>query len=135
MNIIKKIAGFAVATCMILPVVATAGLLGSDLIIQNNTNQYSTSKIRGMCSTQILGANGISDPHKPHTTTAVQLALACLGQANDCKAEVYMTNNCSGPKAADVVFSTSIGVKSFTVTDSRYSMSANGFYAQIDGGY
>jgi hypothetical protein len=136
MKFIKKMSIIALATSMLLPVVSSAGLLGSGLKIQNNTNQDSTSIINnGLCSAKILGPkDGVTKAHGHSDITPFQLALACIGHSNDCHADVYMTNNCTGPIVGTVEFSTSTGIQSFNVLDPKYQLQGTGFYAQIDGG-
>ncbi|MBV9575565.1 MAG: hypothetical protein JO149_02955, partial [Gammaproteobacteria bacterium] len=96
-----------------LPFLADAGNYAStDLTIVNNTKNYSTSVINnGPCST-ILGDIGVTKPNSTSIVPSDEVKFACTLNESNCAADVYMTNNCSGPKIATVIFDTDAGIKS-----------------------
>ena len=106
----------------------------SDLTIINNTNYDSTSIINnGACST-ILGDSGITRAHSTNVVSAMKIAMACFTNPANCKADVYMTANCSGPVVATVIFDTKTGIKSKTVYDQSFVLTGGGFHIILDGG-
>lgn len=103
----------------------------SDLTIVNNTNNDSTSIINnGICSNTLSG--GVTKAHSTNVVKKTVIGLACLGHASNCKADVYMTNNCSGNKVASVVFDTGSGIKSITMNSNNFHISGSGFRIQLD---
>lgn len=104
------------------------------LTIVNNTNQDSTSRINGgLCST-VFGADGVTKAHSTHVVGDKIIALACVGNSSNCKAEIYMTNNCSGPVVGTAVFDTNAGIKSIDVVSDIYKFGIEPFRITIDGG-
>lgn len=132
MKLLKKLSVLAAIAGMAFPL---AALAGNDLTIVNNTNQDSTTVINGgLCSSTVLGSGGVTKAHSTNVVTAFKLALACISNKDNCSADIYMTNNCTGPKVGNVIFSTTTGIKSFNVYDATYVMAGAGFQAKIDGG-
>lgn len=107
----------------------------SDLTIVNDTNRDSTSIINhGLCST-ILGDSGVTKAHSTNVVAASTVKKACFFNKTNCQADVYMTNNCTGPKVATVIFDISTGVKGQPdIFDTSYAINANGFYINFSGG-
>lgn len=128
---IKKIMGMqllALSLCSV-SVLAQAG----GLTIVNNTDMDSTSIINdGMCSNTLSG--GVSKAHSTNIVSSTVIGLACFGHSSDCKADVYMTNNCSGDKVGTVIFDTKNGIKSVTMNTNQYQITGSGFNIQLDGG-
>lgn len=97
------------------------------LTIVNNTDLQSTSIINnGICSSQ-LGNDGITQPHSTHVINDKIIALACFGNTNNCRADVYMTNNCSGSLIATVTFDTKIGIKAIKNYSAKYNFTNDAF--------
>ena len=106
-----------------LPALAMA----DNLVIHNNTDFPSTSIINdGVCSNFLPGGIGITQPHSTNTVPSVTVHSACWADRENCRATIYITNDCSGPAIAKVVLSTKTGVKSIEMIGS-YSIIANGF--------
>ena len=133
--IVKK----AISTSLIalslssITMLAQAGDL--DLIIGNFTDKDSTCVINDSACSTILGADGITKAgdHAHHINENVIKYAACLGNWENCKADVYMTNNCTGPKIATVIFDVNKGVKSITMASASYKIAASGFTVNISG--
>src|SRR5689334_9628112 len=96
----KKIKMFSAATlacCVLsLPLPAKA-----DLTIDNQTFFPSTCKINNQkgnaqCSNTIP-IYGVTQAHTKNVIPQGILWGACLTNLHDCTAEVYMTDNCTGP--------------------------------------
>jgi len=136
MKLNKLISMCVLSAGLLSPVLASAGpLFGPSLFVTNNTKFDSTSIINdGLCSSKVLGPkSGVTKAgEQRHEVTGGQLALACFKNHQNCKADIYMTDNCTGKKISSVVFSTSTGIKSFTTDDPSYRLTASGFFAQID---
>lgn len=125
---------FASALSIGLSLIAAQSFAAQALTIVNNTNQDSTSKINGgLCST-VFGSDGVTKAHSTHVVSDKIVALACMGNSSNCKADIYMTNNCSGPVIATAVFDTNTGVKSIDVVSDIYKFGIGPFNITIDGG-
>ncbi len=104
----------AVALCTLsLPLTAKA-----DLTINNQTFFPSTAKINNQkgnaeCSDGIP-IYGITPPHSKNVIPKGIIWGACLADLHSCTAEIYMTNNCSGPAIATAVFDIFSGIQSIT---------------------
>lgn len=106
----------------------------ADLTIVNNTNRDSTSVINhGACST-ILGSHGITPAHSTNVVPSKIVTFACLLNRSNCRADVYMTNNCSGPVIATASFDVNSGIKSIDILDPSFTVSYSGFAITISGG-
>lgn len=111
--------------------------LAQDLYTTNNTKLDSTCRTNdNLCSTDILGAAGITKAGEQRKkTSGTQLKLACIKNLRDCKADIYMSNNCSGNKIATIKFDTlGNGVKSIEINDPQYNITGNNFEITISGG-
>ena len=98
------------------------------LVTNNDTNFDSTCVINdGSCST-VLGQVGVTKAHEQHhVIDASTVWFACIANRRNCKADVYMTNHCNDnnePSVATVVFDVSSGIKSITMHDSNYAITA-----------
>lgn len=115
-----------------LPLFAQA----NDLTITNNTDQDSTSRInQGMCSKDILGPNGITYKHSTRVIKNVQIKVACMAKPEDCKADVYMTNNCTGNVITTISYSVTKGILGHTPVLDGYELTIdNAFKVTLNGG-
>jgi hypothetical protein len=126
----KKILYFGLTTIgLTLPL----SLHATDLTITNDTNRDSTSIINhAACSTLLDG--GITKAHTVNIVKEKILFTACFLNRNNCQADVYMTDNCTGPKVATVIFDIYSGLKSIQTFDNSYSFSGEGFHFNLAGG-
>ena len=116
------------------PLVASA-----DLTIENHTKFDSTSIINGGACSNALGEPGISRGGLPPLVVPDSLIKLACGKEkiNNCVADVYMTNNCSGKKVGTVKFSIISGTLSVTQNpDSpfRITSAIHSFKFSLDGG-
>jgi hypothetical protein len=116
-----------------LPLLAHAA---NSLTIKNNTPQDSTAIINnGSCSANALGEKGITKGGGgENTIDSFVIWYACYSNPHNCKADVYMTNNCTGPKVATVLFDTDTGIKSITMLSNQYAFIGSGFSVTLNGG-
>lgn len=110
------------------PVIALAG----DLHIDNNTTKDSTTRIHGICSTTLLGADGVTKAKDHNKVTPHWKLLIACGGSGACRADVYMTNNCSGSVVANVDFNTETGLQNVTMLSSSYKITGSGFNVKMD---
>lgn len=125
MSIRKTVFLIAASLCSIIPLQASAG----DLVVNNRTDFDSTSIINnGACSDK-LGSVGISRAHTEHNVVPdAKVRFACKINTKNCKAEVKITNNCSGPTIATVFFDVDGGIKQpVTTSDPRFDIIGSGF--------
>lgn len=104
------------------------------LTIINNTSQDSTSIINnGACSSSLPG--GITRAHSINVVPDIIINSACFFTPHNCKADIYMTNNCSGLKISTATFDTTIGITSVTPAIGGYQIVRNGpFSITMNGG-
>lgn len=117
--------------------VATYGftlLAHADLTITNNTKLDSTSIMNNTACSTILGEKGITHAGQTNVIEDSKIKFACMFHAHDCKADVYMTANCSGAKVATVIFDTKKGIQHVDLFDKNFSISGSGFVISMDGG-
>ena len=81
------------------------------LIIYNNTNEASTCRTHMGCSTDLMGAEGVTPAHSLKEFSDAKIRIACKDRLENCVAEVYMTNNCTGPVVASATFALKSGLK------------------------
>jgi len=125
----KLISVLAAISAGCLPLAAQA----SALTVVNNTDHDSTTVTNGfMCSSKLPGGNGITRAHTTNVISENTINIACLRNKENCKADVYMSNNCSGPIVATVIFSTKSGIKDVAMKSNTYHITAQGFYIQMD---
>lgn len=128
---LKRNARMILATALfaIAPLTANAG----DLIVNNHTDYDSTSIINnGSCST-ILGEMGISRKHTDHNVVPdSKVRFACFLNKKNCKADVYMSANCTGPKIATVLFDVDTGIKSIQMLDPKFQIIGSGFTTTME---
>lgn len=111
------------------PVIALAG---NDLHLDNNTTKDVTTKIHGICSTTLLGADGVTKAKDHNKIIPYWKLLIACGGSGLCKAEVYMTNNCGGSKVSDVDFNTETGYQGSTTYSTKYKISGSSFTVKMD---
>ncbi len=113
-----------------LPLAAHAG----NLVVTNHTQFDSTSIINhGPCST-ILGSIGVTHPGQTNVIPEDKIKKACFFNSHNCKADVYMTGNCTGPAVATVLFDVVTGVKSIQMHDAAYTINGSAFNLTLEGG-
>ena len=109
---IKHLGTATLTFCVLsLPLVAKA-----DLTVDNQTFFPSTSKINNQnghaqCSSAIP-IYGVTKPQSKNVIPQGIIWSACIANLHACTAEVYMTNDCTGPVIATAVFDISTGIKS-----------------------
>ena len=103
-----------------------------NLVIVNNTDKFSTSIINsGMCSSGLAG--GVTKPYSTNIVDERIAKLACGIFKTNCRADVFLTNNCSGPILTTVVFDVSLGVKSVTpAAIPGYEITFSGFMFSLN---
>jgi|GEM_PF-3191568 len=112
-KITKTMALSALSLCIyLLPFSSKA----ANLVIDNQTFFPSTSQINNQsknaqCSKDIPDY-GITPPHTKNTIPSGIVFAACLANLKSCTAEVHMSNDCTGPIIATVVFDFYNGIKS-----------------------
>lgn len=108
----------------------------SDLFIINNTGSYVTTTIsQFICSSSVLGDDGITNPNSSKTISAKNLSTACILHTHKCHAEVHLSKDCSGPAIAAVDFDISTGVIPGSIIQrdsSHYTLSGSGFHVILD---
>lgn len=83
---------------------------GADLTIMNNTNHSSTALVNnGPCSST-LGKIGITKAHSPNVVPWKILDFICSANKQECKASVYVSENCSGPAIATATLNIATGI-------------------------
>jgi len=124
---LKKLAGVG---AMVIGVTVAAPAY-ADLTIVNNTDYDSTCIVNdGACST-ILGDIGITHAHSTNSLDYVLLRIACGLHPDNCHADVYMSNDCSGPKVGTVVMNINDGISSIEETGAFTLALDNPFEIQI----
>lgn len=91
-----------------LPVVATA----TPLTIINNTNHDSTSIINGGACSNSLGPAGVTKAHSTNLVLDIVIKHICRFTPKNCRADIYMTNNCTGPVVGTAVLDINAGIQS-----------------------
>ena len=124
-----------IATTVLICATAFPLIGYAELVIHNETNQFSTSIINhGSCSTDILGDDGVTPPNTTKTIPDWQINIACYPDYENCIADVYMTNNCSGKLITTVTFSATTGIKNATKPVDGYDIKYSGFSVTLSGG-
>ncbi len=137
----SKLKGFGavtLASCVFsLPLTAQA-----NLTIENQTAFPSTCKINNQhgdaqCSSTIP-TYGVTQAHTINSIPHGIIWGGCLANLHNCTAEVYMTDNCTGPIVATAVFDITTGIKNIASTPEGgqlgYTFEAmNPFYIKITG--
>jgi hypothetical protein len=125
----SKLSIIAASVCMLMPVVSSA----ADLKITNNTDAPSTSVINGgFCSKYMPNGTGVTQPHSTNVVPDKVVKGACWLNERNCVADVYMTDDCSGPIVAKVSLNAFAGINSVDVLVSNYSIVGSGFEITIN---
>ena len=109
----------------------------SDIQIYNDTNFFATSRINGgKCSNEPpLGNDGVTQPcQKPHIVSEKLLNLVCWKNKTPCTADVYLTNNCTGPVIATVLVNLKENTLNIPWHDDRYVITHDGFKINFSDG-
>jgi hypothetical protein len=102
------------------------------LTIINNSNFDSTSIVNnGICS-NAMGEAGITRAHSSNILSHLILMIACGMNTADCKADVYMSDDCSGPLVGTVILDINSGIKNVSENGDFTFTTANPFQIQID---
>ncbi|EKD71941.1 MAG: hypothetical protein ACD_46C00053G0001 [uncultured bacterium] len=108
----------------------------NDLVVVNNTDEDSTAVINnGACSSKLPNGVGVSHRRTTNHIPGNIVDIACLANRTRCTADVYMTNNCSGPIVAKVIFDTKKGIQDVQPSDQnkyKFTGETNTFVSQID---
>lgn len=125
MSIKKTVFMIAASVCSIIPLQVSAG----DLIINNRSDYDSTSIINNGACSNILGEVGIARKHTEHNVVPdAKIRFACKMDSKNCRADVKISNNCTGPKVASVLFDVDTGIKQpVTSLDPRFEIIGSGF--------
>jgi hypothetical protein len=122
-----KKAQFLACTLLATSLVSLPALAQADLTITNKTSHDSASIINGgACSSTFLGDIGVTKAGQKNTISSFMLKIACYGHTTACRADVFMTRDCSGEKAGTVILDVVNGVVSVT-NAAGYEISASGF--------
>ena len=122
---------------LITSVCLSSMAFASDLTLINHSNHDSTSVMNnGPCSADILGDKGVTRAHSINVVPDKILNTACILNKLNCKAEVHMTSDCTGPIIATVILDVKKGIKSITPSKNTdgYTVTGSGFTATVDGG-
>lgn len=93
------------------------------LTIHNTTNEPSTCKTAKGCSSDLLGAVGVTPAHSSRPYSDAKIRIACKDQLENCKADVYMSSNCTGPVVASATFALHGGLLGPVVNNgSKYAV-------------
>jgi hypothetical protein len=108
------------------------------LTVVNHTKSDSTSRIHNWlnkCSSDLLGADGVTPAGQTKEISETNIKLACYFTPDDCVADVYASNNCSGESIALMSFSIKDGMKWVVEKmPNKYKINApsKGFYVEIN---
>lgn len=104
----------------------------ADITIHNNTNSPATASVSISPCSNAAGDRGIIMPHSSITIPDFLVGLYCT---SDCKAQVFMSRNCSGKSIATVVGNVKQGVKSIDNHNvNGFRLAGNGKDISIEGG-
>jgi hypothetical protein len=123
-------------TLLAIALAAPLSAMAGALTIVNNTDQDSTSVINSGACSDILGDSGVTRAHTTNVVPENLVAKACIFNKVNCKAEIHMTSDCTGPVIATVVFDVKQGIKNIqpSPTPEGYVVSGSGFTAVLDTG-
>jgi len=98
----------------------------------NNTNEDSTAIINDHTCSTTLGIKGITKAHSINFVDIITGVFACSETPDSpCKADVYMTNDCSGDKIATLFYERNVGIVSVQPHGS-YKVAGSGYVVTID---
>ncbi len=125
----KYLALLGAVTLSITPFAAFA-----DLTIKNNTNSPATAFAGNSPCSNAAGDRGVMQPHGQVVIPDFLVGMYCT---SDCKAQVFMSKNCSGKSIATIVANKREGVKSIINNDNStnaYHIEGRGNTISIEGG-
>lgn len=118
------------ASLLAMPLAAQAG----NLVIYNTSGHPSTSVIDdGACSTLIEGGVTPSDG-QPNVISENNIKAACMASSwygRPCKADIYLSDSCTGSKIATVYLNISSGLQSLSPVAAPYGVTISGFEIRI----
>lgn len=127
----KRMLSTIACVVMNLPFIANAD---PSLTTTNNTNYNSAVKVISSPIKPCSGQIGEYTPaHQEKTTTWNNVKILCLGSGSLCRAEIYMTKDCTG--AAVAVASLDLSNPNVTVEqilNSSYNITANGTHVFLN---
>ncbi len=127
---IKGLALLGALTLSAIPFAANA--LGQDMVINNSSNNVATASAGISPCSGSIGDRGIIKPHSNVTIPSWAVGMYCT---SDCKAQVYMSKNCSGKSIATVTANVREGVKKIENHGvDGYQVVGSGFNVTIEGG-
>jgi hypothetical protein len=100
--------------------------------VTNNTDLNSTGIINGGFCSSNFGEQGIIKAHSSITIYKSQLQLACGTNTQACTTDLYMSNDCSGPKVGTITLNIDEGVTKVEATSDLKITSADPSHVQID---
>lgn len=92
-----------------------------DITISNLTSSVGTGKISGICS-NILGPSGVIHPGQSLVVPQIVFDLYCM---NQCTADLYLSDNCSGERIASANIDESKGILDVTPYDHEGKFTIN----------
>jgi hypothetical protein len=104
----------------------------ADITIHNNTNAPATASVSISPCSNAAGDRGVIKPHSSITIPDFLVGLYCT---SDCKAQVFMSRNCSGKSIATVTGNVRQGVKNIDNHSVKgFRLAGSGKDITIEGG-
>lgn len=129
--VVKKISLSLIAICAgSISLGAYAADLTQDLVLNNNTNNFITSKLNtSICSSSIPGGSGVIKPHETgHKVSGILVSMVCAEHSTQCRADVHLDNHCGGQAIATVILDAKNSkVVSVEMHSTAYQISHSGF--------
>lgn len=128
-----KIKSLALLGAIVLSTASFAAYAkAQDMTINNNTNNVATASAGISPCSGSIGDRGIIKPHNNVVIPSWAIGMYCT---SDCKAQVYMSKNCSGKSIATVTANVREGVKKIeNHSVDGYQVAGSGFNMTIEGG-
>lgn len=127
---LKKITLLLGISLLSLPLCAYA-----DLTVINDTNRDAAGKVNDSICSGNYGDKGLIHAHTSVTVPENQLMMGCGSHLRDCKADIYMTNDCSGDKAGTIIFDVASGITHVESSEAYILLAANPYQVQIYPSY
>lgn len=124
----KSLSILSAIAISVLPIAAFA-----DITITNNTDSAATAYAGNSPCSNAAGDRGVIQPHGKVVIADWIVGIYCT---NDCKAEIFMSKNCSGKSIATATANKREGVKSVVSHDDRpdgYRIVGTGKEVSIEG--
>lgn len=127
-----KIKSLALLGAIALSTVSYAAYAtGKDMTINNNSDAVATASAGVSPCSGSIGDRGIIKPHSNVVIPSWAVGMYCT---SDCKAQVYISKNCSGKSIATVTANVRDGVKKIENHDvDGYQVVGSGFNMSIEG--